>query len=140
MKYKIKANVKKCFFAEEQRVRLFSHLTHFFLQLKKKRVVCFVLSNLVYNFLHHCGSRYLSCTSRRLRERIYQHDPKFIRTGQILNSCNISTRFGESSTPFTFNESAIGQHFLDNHLCPKITMIKNLLFFCLAVRLFICLL
>ena len=34
-----------------------------------------------------------------------------------------------------FSESAIGQHLLDNHMCAeKITVMKNLLLFSLAVR------
>ena len=45
--------------------------------------------------------------------------PKFIRTGQIPNSHNISTRLGKSSTPVMFSESAIGQHLLDNSMRAK---------------------
>ena len=78
-----------------------------------------LLSNVVYNFLCHCDSRYVSRTSQRLQDRIRQHLPKFVRTGQIPNSRNISTRSGKSSTPVMFSDSAIGQHLLDNPVCAK---------------------
>ena len=78
-----------------------------------------LLSNVLYNFLFHCDSRYVGRTSQRLQDRICQHVPKFIRTGQIPSSRNISTRFGISSTPVIFSESAIGQHLLDNPMCAK---------------------
>ena len=42
-----------------------------------------------------------------------------IRTGQIPNSHNISTRSGKSSTLVMFNESAIGQHLFNNPICTK---------------------
>ena len=51
--------------------------------------------------------------------RIRQHVPKFIITGQIPNSRNISTCSGKSSTPVMFRESAIGQHLLDNPTYAK---------------------
>ena len=67
----------------------------------------------------HCDTRYLGCTSQRLQDRIRQHVPKFIKTGQIPNSRNISTRSGKSSTPVMFSEFAIDQHLLNNPMCAK---------------------
>ena len=99
-----------------------------------------LLSNVVDNFLCHCDSRYIGCTSQRLQDRICQHMPKFIRTGQIPNSHNISTHSGKSSTPVMFSDSAIGQHLLDTLFASKITGMKNLQFFHLVVRLFVYLL
>ena len=78
-----------------------------------------LLSNVVYNFSCHCDSRYVGRTSQRLQDRIRQHVPKFIRTGQTPNSHNISTRSGKFSTPVMFNDSAIGQNLLDNSICTK---------------------
>ena len=81
----------------------------------------------------HCDFRYVGCTSQRLQDRICQHVPKFIRTGQISNSRNISTYFGKSSIPVMFNESAIDQHLLDDtHRDKKFTI---LLFGRLSFRL-----
>ena len=51
--------------------------------------------------------------------RIRQHVSKFIRTGQIPNSRNISIRYCKFSTPVMFNESAIGQHLLDKPISAK---------------------
>ena len=50
---------------------------------------------------------------------VCQHVPKFTRTGEISNSRYMSTRFGKSSTPVMYNESAIAQHLLDKPLCAK---------------------
>ena len=52
-------------------------------------------------------------------DRIHQHVPKFITTGQIPNFHNISTRSAKSSTPVMFSESATGQHLLDNPMWAK---------------------
>ena len=81
--------------------------------------MCSLLSNVVYNFSCHSDSRYVGCTSQRLQDRIRHHVPKFIRTDQIPNSRNVSTRSGKSSTPVMFSESAIGQYLLDNPICAK---------------------
>ena len=54
-----------------------------------------------------------------LQGRVCQILPKFMRTGRIPNSRNISTRSGKSSTPVMFSKSAIGQHFLNSFICVK---------------------
>ena len=77
------------------------------------------LSNVVYNFLCHCDSRYVGCTSQQLQHRIFQHVPKFVRTGQIPTSRNIPTYSEISSNPVMFSKSAIDQHLLDNPMCSK---------------------
>ena len=91
---KIEASVEKCSFAVEQRVIFTSRplLT----AIKKNVLLASLLSNVVYNFSCHCNSQYVGHTSQRLHDRIRQHVLKFIKTGQILNSQNISTR--KSST------------------------------------------
>ena len=87
--------------------------------IKKDVLPASLLSNVVYNFLCHCDSRYIGRTSQRLQDKIRQYVPKFIRTGQIPNSRNISTQFSKSLIPVMFSQSAIGQHLLDNPICAK---------------------
>ena len=87
--------------------------------IKKDVLPASLLSNTVCNFSCHCDSRYVGRTSQQLQDRICQHIPKFIRTGQIPNSRNIFTRSGKSSTPVMFSESAIGQHLLDIPIYAK---------------------
>ena len=48
----------------------------------------------------------------------------------------MSTHFGKPSTPVMFSESAIGQRLLNKPLCAKITIVRNLQFFHLAIRIF----
>ena len=74
-----------------------------------------------------CDSRYVGGTSQRLQDRIRQHVPNFITTGQIPNFCNIFTRFSKFSTPVMFSESAIDQQLLDNSMCAKNYSDKKLL-------------
>ena len=114
---KIKTSVEKCFFAVERRL-IFTSFP-FLLAIKKDALPASLLSNVVYNFLCHCYSRYVGRTSQRLQDRICQRVLKFIRTGQIQISSNISTRSGNSLTPVMFRESAIGQHLLDDPICAK---------------------
>ena len=117
LKNKIKTSVKKCFFEVKQRV-IFTSLP-LLSAIKKNVLPVSLLRNVVYNFLCHCDSRYVGRTFQRLQDRVRQHVPKFIRTGQIPNYCNISTRSGKSSTPVMFNEFVIAQHLLDNLICAK---------------------
>ena len=114
---KIKTSVEKCFSAVEQRVIFTSRLL--LPAIKKDMLPASLLSNLVYNVSFHCDTRYVGRTSQQLQDRIRQYVLKFIRTGQILNSRNISTHSGKSSTPVIFSESAIGQDLLDNPMCAK---------------------
>ena len=87
--------------------------------IKKDVLPASLLSNVICNFSCHCDSRYVGRTSQRLQDRIRQHVPKFIRTGQIQNSRNIFTHSGKSAIPVMFGESAIGQHLLDKPICAK---------------------
>ena len=115
---KIKASVEKCFFAVEQCVIFTSR--PLLPAIKKDVLPASLLSNVIYDFSYHCDSRYVGRNkSQQLQDRIHQHVPKFIRTGQIPTSRNISTRSGKLSTPVMFNESAIGQPPLDNPMCAK---------------------
>ena len=75
-------------------------------------------SNVIYQFLCHCYSRYVGRTSQRLEERIKQHVPRSIanplasvQRQSLSRSCKTNTRLQQ------FHESAIGQHLLDNAQC-----------------------
>ena len=114
---KIKDSVEKCFFEVKQSAIFTSR--PLLPPIKKDVLPALFSSNVVYNFSCHYDSRYIGRTSQRLLDRICQHVPKCIRTGQILNSRNISTRSGKSSKPVMFSESAIGQHLLDYPICAE---------------------
>ena len=98
---KIKASVENAFLQYKTNV-LFLHLTHFSCS-KKEVLPDSFLSFVVINFLCHCNSRYIGRISQRLDDRIHQHVPKFIRTGQIFNSRTTSIRFGKICNPVTVN-------------------------------------
>ena len=69
---KIKASVEKCFFAVEQ-CAIFTSCP-FLPAIKKDVLPASLLSNVVYNFLCHCDSWYIGCTSQTI-------------TGQNLSTC-----------------------------------------------------
>ena len=76
-------------------------------------------SNIVYQFLCHCDSRYVGRTSQRLQQRIKQHVPKTIlqehisqHRSTLARSCKPIRSF-KAETSF----SAIGQHLLQNPTC-----------------------
>ena len=73
----IKTDVKRCYFAVEPCIVC---TTRQLLSVGKKDVLpAFYQSNIVYQFLCHCDSRYVGRTSQRLQQRIKQHVPKTIR-------------------------------------------------------------
>ena len=68
--------VKRCYFAVEPCI---VYTTRQLLPVAKKDVLpAFHQSNIVYQFLCHCDSRYVGRTSQRLQQRIKQHVPKTI--------------------------------------------------------------
>ena len=74
-------------------------------------------SNIVYELSCQCDSRYVGHTSQWLQDRIKQHIPKYVRTGQFSqdraafnHSCKLTNH--EPSC-----DSAIGQHLLTNQSC-----------------------
>ena len=71
-------------------------------------------ANVIYQFVCHCDSRYVGCTSQCLEERIKQHVPRSIANPpaspnrqSLSRSCKANTR------PQQFHESSIGQHLLE---------------------------
>ena len=72
----IKTAVKRCYFAVKPCI---VYTTRQILPAAKKDVLpAFYQSNIVYQFLCHCDSRYVGRTSQRLQQRIKQHVPKTI--------------------------------------------------------------
>ena len=113
----IKTAVKRCYFAVEPCI---VYTTRQLLPVAKKDVLpAFHQSNIVYQFLCHCDSRYVGRTSQRLQQRIKQHVPKTILQKHIsqdrstlAHSCKPIRSF-KTETSF----SAIGQHLLQNPTC-----------------------
>ena len=108
----IKTAVKRYYFAVEPCI---VYTTRQLLPAAKKDVLLALhQSNIVYQFLCHCDSRYVGRTSQRLQQRIKQHVPKTVLQGHIsqdqsklARSCKPIRSF-KAETPF----SAIGQHLL----------------------------
>jgi len=65
----------------------------------------------------HYESWYVGRRSQRLEERIKQHIPKSIANPPTPHICQSLTRPGKDTSSPQFNQSAIGQHLLDNALC-----------------------
>ena len=121
----IKTAVKRCYFAVEPCV---VYTTRQLLPVAKKNVLpAFHQSNIVYQFLCHCDSRYVGRTCQRLPQRIKQHVPKTILQEHIsqdrsilARSCNPIRSF-KAKTSF----SAMGQHLLQNRTCAREYNNKN---------------
>jgi len=74
-------------------------------------------NNVIYQFVCHCDSRYVGCTSQRLEERIKQHIPKLITNPPTPHIRQSLPRPGKATSSRQFHESTIGQHLLDNAEC-----------------------
>ena len=75
-------------------------------------------SNVIYQFLCHCDSRYIGHMSQWLEEQITQHVPRSIANlCASANRQNLSRFCKNNTRPQQFHESAIGQHLLDNAQC-----------------------
>ena len=72
----ITSAVKRCFFSVEPRVIF--NTRQLLPAIKKDVLPSHHHSNVIYQFLCHCDSRYVGRTSQRLEERIKQHVPKSI--------------------------------------------------------------
>ena len=112
----ITSAVKRCFFSVKPRVIF--HTRQLLPAIKKDLLSSHHYSNVIYQFVCHCDSRYVGRTSQRLEERIKQHVPRSIANPRASHnrqslscSCKVNTR------PQQFHESSIGQHFFDNAQC-----------------------
>ena len=115
----IKTAVKRCYFAVEPCI---FYTTRQLLPVAKKDVLsAFHQSNIVYQFLCHCDSRYMGRTSQWLQQRIKQHVPKTIL--QEHNSQDRSTLARSCKPIRSFKAetffSAIGQHLSQNPTCAR---------------------
>ena len=106
----IKTAVKLCYFAVEPCI---VYTTRQLLPLAVHQ------SNIVYQFLCHCDSRYVGRTSQRLQQRIKQHVPKTILQKHISQNRSTLARSCKSIRSFKAETSfsAIGQHILQNPTC-----------------------
>ena len=110
----IKTAVKRSYFAVEPCI---VYTTRQLLPAAKKDVLpAFHQSNIVYQFLCHCDSRYVGRTSQRLQQRIKQHVPKTILQKHISQDRSTLARSCKPIRSFKTETffSAIGQHLLQN--------------------------
>ena len=101
---RIKDTIGKCY--KDVVLRLLFKSTPNFPNAKKDVLPTLHRSNVVYDFVCHCGSRYVGRTSKRLIERVKQHIPLKLQ--------------GMIGTPAASNESpssAIGAHFVESPEC-----------------------
>ena len=115
----IKTAVKRCYFAVEPCIVC---TTRQLLPATKKDVLpAFHQSNIVYQFLCHCDSRYVGCTSQRLQQRIKHHVSKTILQEHISQDQSTLARSCKPIRSFKAETSfsAIGQHLLQNPTCTR---------------------
>ena len=132
----IKTAVKRCYFAVEPCI---VYTTRQLLPVAKKDVLpAFHQSNIVYQFLCHCDSRYVGRTSQRLQPRIKQHVPKTILQKHISQDRSTLARFCKPIRSFKTETSfsAIGQHLYKTLHAHTNTMTTSFLFLPVAVLLF----
>ena len=77
-------------------------------------------SNIIYKYwyLCHYDKVYVDRTSRRLKERIRLHVPKFIRN-KIKPQKDLPRRQYKPTQNALVSDSAVGQHLLDNKIIAK---------------------
>ena len=110
---KIKLSINNCFGAVQPRV-VFSTRRILLLYIK----TFFPESNVVYEYLCHCDSRYVGRTCQRLQDRTRQHVPKSIRN-RTSQECKQPERPGKLANSIPHCNSAIGNHLLHNQKCAS---------------------
>ena len=73
----------------------------------------FQQSNVVYEYVCHCDSRYVGRTSQPLQDRFGQHVPKSSRN-KTSQECKQPERPGKLANSVLHCDSAIGNHLLHN--------------------------
>ena len=112
----ITSAVKRCFFSVEPRVIF--NTRQLLPAIKKDVLPSHHHSNVIYQFVCHCDSRYVGRTSQRLEGRIKQHIPRSITNPPTShNRQSLSCSCKANTRPQQFYESAIGQHLLGNAQC-----------------------
>ena len=108
--------VKRCFFSVEPRVIF--NTRQLLPAIKKDVLPSHHHSNVIYQLVCHCDSRYLGRMSQRLEERIKQHVPRSIANLPASHNRQSLSRSCKANThPQQFHESATGQHVLNNTQC-----------------------
>ena len=112
----ITSAVKHCFSSVKPRVNF--NTRQLLLAIKKDVLPSHHHSNVIYQFVCHCGSRYVGRTSQRLEERIKQHVPRFIANPPASpNRQSLSRSCKDNTRPQQYHESSIGPHLLYNAQC-----------------------
>ena len=103
--------------------RVFYTTNQLFPATKKDVLPAAKKSDVIYQFLCHCDSRYVGRTSQRLQDRIKQHVPKSIRSGVSSQKRVLPARDCKSSSQSApqdlASDSAIGLHLLQNPTCAQ---------------------
>ena len=92
----ITSAVKRCFFSIEPCVIF--NTRQLFPAIKKDMLPSHHHSNVIYQFLCHCDSRYVGRTSQRLEERIKQHVPRSIANPPASANCQSLSRSCKTNT------------------------------------------
>ena len=122
----ITSAVKRCFFSVEPRV-VFT--TRQLLPATKKDVLpSHHQSNVIYQFLCHCDSRYVGRTSQRLEERIKQHMPKWIANPPTPHIRQNLPHPGKTTSPHNFTNWLSVNIFLTTPNVPYLTIKTSSLF------------
>ena len=111
----ITSAMKLCFFSVEPRVIF--NTRQFLPAIKKDVLPSHHHSNVIYQFVCHCDSRYVGHTSQRLEERVKQHVRFIANPPSSHNRQSLSRSCKANIRPQQFHESAIGQNLLDNAQC-----------------------
>ena len=115
----IKTAVKRCYFAVEPCI---VYTTRRLPPVAKKdALTTFHQSNIVYQFLCHCDSRYVCRTFQRLQQRIKQNVHKTILQEHVFQYRSTLARSCKPIRSFKAETSffAIGQHLLPNPTCAR---------------------
>ena len=108
----ITSAVKHCFFSVEPRAIF--NTRQLLPAIKKDVLPSHHHSNVIYQFVCYCNSRYVGRTCQRLEEQIKQHVLRFIANLPASpNRQSLSCSFKANIRPQQFHESAIGQHLLE---------------------------
>ena len=115
----IKTAVKRCYFAVESCIVYTTR--QLLLEAKKDVLPVLHQSNVIYQILCHCDSRYVGRTSQRLQQRIKQHVPQTILQKYISQDRSTLARSCKPIRSFKAETYfyAIGQHLLHNPICAR---------------------
>ena len=96
--------------------------------IHKDLLPTFQQSNVVYEYVCHCDSRYMGRTSQRLQDRIRQHVLRSIRN-RTSQERKQPERPGKLTNLIPHCDSAIGNHLLHKQKCASHYKDNQFLFF-----------